>query len=87
MLRLMEVDKMSGKGLVILVLLLGSLQMGCSRDFVGGAAVGAVGAGAAYEYRTKKQLDQLDRDFEAGRISREEYVKRKKEIKAGSLIY
>lgn len=67
--------------------LLGSLQIGCSRDFLGGAAVGAAGAGAAYEYQTKKQLDRLDRDFEAGNISREEYVKRKKEIQAGSLIY
>ncbi len=76
-----------GIGMILVLVMLGSLQVGCSRDFVGGAAVGAVGAGAAYEYRTKKQLDRLDRDFEAGRISRQEYLKRKKEIEAGSLIY
>jgi len=60
---------------------------GCSRGVVGGAALGAAGAGAAYEYQNKKQLDQLENDFEAGRIDKQEYQKRKKDIQSGSLIY
>lgn len=60
---------------------------GCSRSFLGGAAVGAGGAGAAYEYQNKKSLDQLEADFKAGRISKDEYLRRKKEIEEKSLVY
>ena len=70
----------------ILILLLGvTFMSGCA--FLGGAAVGAVGTGAAYEYRTKQQLDKLDEDYKAGKITKEEYVTRKKEIEGGSIIY
>jgi len=58
---------------------------GCA--FLTGAAVGAAGTGAAYEYNTKKQLDRLEEDYKAGNISREEYEARKKQIQAGSIIY
>jgi hypothetical protein len=34
-------------------------NLGCSRSFVGGAAVGAGGTGADYEYQNKKALDEL----------------------------
>jgi hypothetical protein len=60
---------------------------GCSRDFLGGAAVGAGGAGAGYEYQNKKALDQLEDDFKAGRIDKDEYLRRKKEIEDKSLVY
>jgi hypothetical protein len=60
---------------------------GCSREFVGGAAVGAGGAGAAYEFQHKKALDELEEDFKAGRIDKDEYLRRKKEIEDRSLIY
>jgi len=60
---------------------------GCSRDMLGGAALGAAGAGAAYEYQNKRQMDRLEADFKAGRISKEEYYQRKEDIKRGSIIY
>lgn len=70
-------------GLVLSVL----LTAGCSRSFWGGAAVGAGGAGAAYEYQNKQALDRLEEDLEAGRIDKEEYLRRKKEIQEKSVVY
>jgi len=49
----------------------------CSPAFLGGAAVGAAGAGAAYEYENSKELRELERAFERGEISKEEYLERK----------
>ncbi|HZD54975.1 MAG TPA: hypothetical protein VE080_01850 [Candidatus Aquicultoraceae bacterium] len=60
---------------------------GCSRELVGGAAIGAGGAGAVYEYSNKKALDNLAEDYQSGKISRDEYLRRKKEIENRSLIY
>ena len=60
---------------------------GCSRGFIGGAAVGAGGAGAAYEYSNKRALDGLEHDFNSGRIGKDEYLRRKNEIENRSLIY
>jgi hypothetical protein len=54
---------------------------------VGGAAIGAGAAGAAYEYQNKKAIEQLEDDLEAGRISKEEYFRRKEEIKSKSIVY
>lgn len=59
---------------------------GCA-SFVGGAAAGAAGAGAAYEYQNKRQLDRLEADLARERISRQEYERRRREIEKGSLIY
>ncbi len=58
---------------------------GCSRGFYGGAAVGAAGAGAAYEYQAHKAIEDLKADYEAGKITKEEYERRKKEIQERSL--
>jgi uncharacterized membrane protein len=56
----------------------------CStREVATGAAVG----GAAYEFSNKRAMDQLREDLSAGRISQEEYDRRKKEIEGRSLIY
>jgi hypothetical protein len=65
----------------------GLLQSGCYPEFWGGAATGALGAGAAYEYQSKRQMDRLEDDFKAGRISREEYEDRKRQIERGSILY
>lgn len=73
--------------LLLSVLLAAPLLMSCSRNFLGGAAVGAAGAGAAYEYQNKRQMDLLEDDLKAGRIDREEYFRRKQQIESGSLIY
>lgn len=56
----------------------------CStREIIGGAAVG----GAAYEYSNKRAMDELRDDYKSGRISNEEYDRRKKEIEGRSLVY
>ncbi|MFA5119002.1 MAG: SHOCT domain-containing protein [Candidatus Omnitrophota bacterium] len=59
---------------------------GCG-SFWGGAAVGAVGVGAADVISAKSQMDKLDADYSAGRITKEEYEIRKDQIKKGSIIY
>jgi len=70
----------------LLLMLAGNLALsGCA--FLGGAAVGATGAGAAYELNNKRQLDRLEEDFRSGRISREEYEDRRRQIDRGSIIY
>ncbi len=56
----------------------------CStREVATGAAVG----GAAYEYSNKVAMDELKKDWNAGRISRDEYERRKREIEKRSLVY
>ena len=73
------------KLMLVLVMLVVLGQSGCA--FLGGAAVGAGGTGAAYEYNAYRQMQQLEEDYKAERISRREYEERKKQIEAGSLIY
>ena len=76
------------KNIIYAILLTGALaQAGCSPEFWGGAAVGALGAGGGYEYNSKRQMDRLEDDYRAGRIGREEYQDRKKQVERGSLIY
>lgn len=53
----------------------------------GGAAVGVGAAGAAYEYQNKRTMDALEEDFKAGRITEDEYNRRKEEVKSRSLVY
>ena len=72
---------------VVIALFSIALLQGCSKEMIGGAAVGAAGVGAAYEYQNKKQMDRLEEDFKAGNITKEEYLKRKEDIKSGSIIY
>jgi hypothetical protein len=80
---------MSIRHLVLFVSLifLAATMQGCSKEMLGGAAVGAAGVGAAYEYQNKRQMDRLEEDFKAGNITKEEYLKRKEDIKSGSIIY
>jgi hypothetical protein len=54
---------------------------------LGGAAVGAGATGAGYEYQAYRQMEKLEDDYKAERISRKEYESRKKQIEAGSIIY
>lgn len=58
---------------------------GCA--FLSGTGAGVVGTGAAYEINSKKQMDRLEKDYKAGKITKEEYEARKDQIKKGSLIY
>ena len=68
-----------------LVMLVGLGQGGCA--FLGGAALGTLGTGAAYEYNAHEQLEKLEADYKAERITRREYEARKQQIEAGSIIY
>ena len=63
-----------------------AFSTGCGR-FFGGAAVGAGGTGAAYEYQNKKALEELEEEFKKGKIDKDEYLRRKKDIEGRSLIY
>ena len=74
------------KSLILVFLLVAGLgHSGCA--FLGGAAVGAGGAGAGYEYQAYRQMQQLEEDYKNIKISREEYEDRKKQIEKGSLVY
>ncbi len=68
-----------------LLVVLAMAQSGCA--FLGGAAAGTLAAGAGYEINAKRQMDKLDEDLRAERISRREYEARKKQIESGSIIY
>ena len=72
---------------VLAALFFTNLITGCSRGMLGGAAVGAAGAGAAYEYQNKKQMDRLEEDYKAGNIDKNEYFRRKQDIESGSILY
>jgi len=68
---------------IFLTALVVSLSACSTREVATGAAVG----GAAYEYSNKRAMDQLREDLNAGRITQEEYDRRKKEIEGRSLVY
>lgn len=59
---------------------------GCSTAFWGGAAAGAVGTGAVYEHRNRQARDDLEKAFERGEISKEDYLRRKKELDRTSIL-
>jgi hypothetical protein len=73
------------KKYIALLIFMSLGQWGC--QFLGGAAVGGLATGAAYEVNAKRQMDKLEDDFKSERISRREYESRKKQIEAGSIIY
>ena len=68
---------------LLLAALVVSLSACSTREVATGAAVG----GAAYEYSNKRAMDRLKEDLNAGRITQEEYDRRKKEIEGRSLVY
>jgi len=70
------------------VLIVATLGLsGCSGEFWGGTAVGALGTGAGYEIQAKRQMDKLEDEFKSGKIDRREYDTRKRQIERGSIIY
>jgi osmotically-inducible protein OsmY len=60
---------------------------GCSPQFWGGAATGALATGAGYEIQANRQMNKLEDDYRSGRIDRREYEVRKSQIEKGSIIY
>ena len=73
------------KLMLVLVIFAGLGQGGCA--FLGGAALGAGATGAGYEYQAYRQMEKLEADYKAERISRKEYESRKSQIEKGSIIY
>jgi hypothetical protein len=69
----------------LLIVLATVSQWGC--QFLGGAAVGGLATGAGYEINANRQMDRLEDDFRRGRMSREEYQDRKRQIERGSILY
>ena len=70
---------------LVLLALVAMTQTSCA--FLGGAATGAVAAGAGGEMQPKRHMDRLDEDFKSRKISREEYEDRKQQIEKGSIVY
>lgn len=56
---------------------------GCSGKHLFGGAV----VGGAYEYQNKRAVDDIEADYRAGRISRDEYERRREAIGDRSLVY
>ena len=71
--------------MLVLVLLIGVSQSGCM--LLGGAALGALGTSAGYEVNANSKMNQLEDDYKAERISRNEYLARKSQLEKGSIIY
>lgn len=60
---------------------------GCSSKTGTAAAVGVGAAGAAYEYSNKRAMDDLKEQRDSGKISQEEFDRRKQEIEKRSAVY
>jgi hypothetical protein len=73
------------KVILAVALLVGLTQSGCA--FLGGAALGSLATGAGYEVNAHSQMEKLEADYKAERISRREYEARKAQIEKGSIIY
>src|SRR5688500_20370526 len=73
------------KKYLCLVMLASVTQWGC--EFLGGAAVGGLATGAGYEINSNRQMDRLEDDYRRGRMSREEYQDRKRQVERGSILY
>ncbi len=73
------------KLMLVFAVLIGLSQSGCA--FLGGAALGTLGTSAGYEYNAYSQMNKLEDDFKAERISRKEYESRKVQIEKGSILY
>jgi hypothetical protein len=58
----------------------------CSGAFWTGAGGGTLGTGAGYEINAKMKMDQLDKDFAAGKMNQTEYDIRKDQIKKMSVL-
>ncbi|HWP56517.1 MAG TPA: hypothetical protein VNL14_01380 [Candidatus Acidoferrales bacterium] len=73
---------------VLGALILASVGLaGCSPQFWGGAAVGALATGAGYELNAHHQMERLRDAYRDERIGRREYEARKRQIERGSILY
>ena len=75
------------KRLIVLGVLAAAVALGGCASKAGNVALGAGAAGAAYEYSNKRQVDALERERQEGKISQEEYDRRRGEIEGRSAVY
>jgi hypothetical protein len=59
---------------------------GCSPQFWGGAAVGALATGAGYEVNAARQMNRVEDAYRDERIGRREYRARRNQIERGSIL-
>ena len=75
--------------MLAIMLLVAVALSGCSSQ-AGSAGLGALGGAAAgaagYEYNAHRQMEQLEDDYRAGRIDRQEYQIRRDQIQKGSIL-
>ena len=76
---------MNSRVRMLMTLLIGTVAIGActTREVAGTAAGGAAG----YEYSNKKAMDELEDDYRAGRIDKDEYESRKQGIEERSVVY
>lgn len=72
---------------IVLSVLAAAVALGGCASKAGNVALGAGAAGAAYEYSNKRQVDALERERQEGKISQEEYDRRRGEIEGRSAVY
>ena len=75
--------------MLLSVVISAAVVSGCSTHS-GSAGLGALGGAVAsaggYEFHLKRQLDQLEDDYEAGKIDQQEFEIRRDQIKKGSIF-
>ncbi len=59
----------------------------CSGAFWTGAGGGTAATGTGYEINAKRQMDQLKKDLDSGKIDQKEYDIRVDQIKQMSIAY
>jgi hypothetical protein len=72
---------------IAIAMLAGLGLAGCSPQFWGGAAVGALATGAGYEINAAREMDRARDAYHDERISRREYEIRRRQIERGSILY
>ena len=77
-------DEVEKKVMLVFVMLVGLGQSG--KTFLNKTAIEADGTGVAYENNAYRQMQKLEEDYKAERISGREYAERKKQVEAGSII-
>jgi hypothetical protein len=70
------------KTVPLAILVAGTVALGGCAAVAGGAA----GSAAGYEYSNKRAIDELEADYEAGRITKDEYQLRREEIDKRSVV-
>lgn len=75
------------KSSIAVAVVAAAIALGGCASKAGNVALGAGAAGAAYEYSNKRQVDALERERQEGKISQEEYDRRRKEIEGRSAVY